>query len=304
MNSFVRRLKLPFHYGKLLLLILQCKLLLLAALAANRFRVKTILTLPHKPYPHEAFYKFCHRLGYTFTQDAHRHADLIIRWQDSIIQMECEILNKLARGQRVINYQLADFSKRHIAEVFQQVFGYSLQINPREYHGPIVRKSNSNGPHDGTIFRGPIAEDKPEFAYQKLVNNVVAGYLQDIRVPIFGDIIPYCFVKRIPIEHRFNNKKGTGVIREVNEVLAQEEIAAIKRFCRAVGLDYGELDVLRDSDEERLYIVDVNNTPYGPIDGNIQVPWYFTRISWNALGRMCEAFRVAFTTDRPGDPVD
>ena len=38
-------------------------------------------------------------------------------------------------------------------------------------------------------------------------------------------------------------------------------------FCRRMGLDYGELDMLRDREDGRLYIVDVNNTPFGPPHG-------------------------------------
>ena len=57
MTSFVRRLKLSFYYGKLLLLILQCKLLKLAAFIRSGCHSKTILTLPHKPHlsPRSAF---------------------------------------------------------------------------------------------------------------------------------------------------------------------------------------------------------------------------------------------------------
>lgn len=31
-----------------------------------------------------------------------------------------------------------------------------------------------------------------------------------------------------------------------------------------MGLDWGELDILRNKDDGRAYIVDVNNTPAGP----------------------------------------
>jgi hypothetical protein len=34
-----------------------------------------------------------------------------------------------------------------------------------------------------------------------------------------------------------------------------------------MGLDFGELDILRDNDDGRIYIVDVNNTPSGPRRG-------------------------------------
>ena len=35
-------------------------------------------------------------------------------------------------------------------------------------------------------------------------------------------------------------------------------------FCRAFDLDYGGLDIMRDKVDGRIYIVDVNYTPFGP----------------------------------------
>ena len=40
-------------------------------------------------------------------------------------------------------------------------------------------------------------------------------------------------------------------------------MAKILAVCREMGLDYGELDVLRDREDGRLYILDVNDTPSG-----------------------------------------
>ena len=34
-----------------------------------------------------------------------------------------------------------------------------------------------------------------------------------------------------------------------------------------MGIDYGELDILRDNNDGRIYIVDANNTPSGPPNG-------------------------------------
>jgi len=47
-------------------------------------------------------------------------------------------------------------------------------------------------------------------------------------------------------------------------VLSEEEADRVQRFCRGMGLDYGELDAVRDASSGRLYVVDVNNTPFGP----------------------------------------
>ncbi len=37
-------------------------------------------------------------------------------------------------------------------------------------------------------------------------------------------------------------------------------------FTQSIGLDFGELDVLRDIGDGRLYIVDAANTPHSPAD--------------------------------------
>ena len=58
-----------------------------------------------------------------------------------------------------------------------------------------------------------------------------------------------------------------------------------------LGLDYGEIDVLRDRNEGKIYIVDVNNNPAGPpepisaLDGNL------------AIVRLAEAFENTFASD-------
>ena len=44
----------------------------------------------------------------------------------------------------------------------------------------------------------------------------------------------------------------------------QAEMDAIARFATILGLDWGGLDVLRDAQEGRLYIVDANKTDMGP----------------------------------------
>ena len=54
------------------------------------------------------------------------------------------------------------------------------------------------------------------------------------------------------------------IIAEVDDLLAKEEIEKICLFANKMGLDYCEVDVLRDRDSGLIYIVDANNTPSGP----------------------------------------
>jgi len=53
-------------------------------------------------------------------------------------------------------------------------------------------------------------------------------------------------------------------------------------------LDYGELDVLRDNDNGKIYIVDVSNTPWGP-PNNIS-----NKEGKIALIKLADTFRKGF----------
>ncbi len=263
-----------------------------------------MVTRPDFPSPHSAFYKICHRLGYRITTDARRAGDLVVAWEDATIRRADPALEALAARQRVLNYRCVDIGKQRMAEVFEEVFGYGLAVNPAEYHGLMLRKANANAAHDGKVLSGPIADASSEFTYQKLVDNVVDGFLEDLRLPVSGEIFPYCMRKRVPLKDRFTLASGTGTIYPAGEVFTAEEIAKLSQFCQTVGLDYGEMDVLRDSKDGRIYIVDVNNTPYGPSSRWARKPgswkthlprgWYLDATSWRTLDRLAEGFEQAF----------
>jgi glutathione synthase/RimK-type ligase-like ATP-grasp enzyme len=75
---------------------------------------------------------------------------------------------------------------------------------------------------------------------------------------------------------------------EVSTVLSTSEVGLLIRLCREIGLDYGEVDVLRDVDDGKMYIIDINNTPFGP-------PNHLdSRSSSVALERLSEAFSASF----------
>jgi len=79
------------------------------------------------------------------------------------------------------------------------------------------------------------------------------------------------------------------------EVLAElgytpEEIEKLGAFARAMGLDWGGLDVLRDRRTGRLYVVDVNKTDMPPI----ALPW---ADKLRATSRLAAALRQLITTE-------
>src|SRR5205814_10355129 len=198
--------KFLLHRAKVWFGAALCKGLLLVAILRNR-RSRRILALPDKPVPQSALYKVAHRLGYRFVTDEKERADVIIAWEDCTIRRADARLDRLAATSRVINVRATDISKQRVAEVYERVFGYAMKVDPRSGSGPILRKSDQNARHDGTIVTAPV-EPEPGYVYQRLINNRVDGLYEDIRLPIFGSFIAYCLVKRYAPKHRFTLDEG------------------------------------------------------------------------------------------------
>jgi hypothetical protein len=65
--------------------------------------------------------------------------------------------------------------------------------------------------------------------------------------------------------------------------LSEQECQDIIMYCRRIGLEYGEIDILRSDEDGKIYIIDVNNTPWWPpnklsdVDRNIGL-----NMMWNA----------------------
>ena len=160
----------------------------------------------------------------------------------------------------VINGGCRDITKSRVAKTFEEVFGYPLRLDPTLHNGVMVRKSEENGDHSGSLVRGPCAEE-PGWVYQKAIDNRDGkGFVADLRCPtVFGKLAVVC-IKRREVERRFDNYNAGCDLAEPEDVFSADERAKIAEFCRAMGLDWGGLDILRDNRDGRIYIVDVNKT--------------------------------------------
>lgn len=169
-------------------------------------------------------------------------------------------------GRVVINGSCTDISKSYVNTCFVKTFGYSLEIDPLTHKGRGVRKSEFNYRHDGKIIEFPISKKEKDVVYNKLINSVVQDNLvEDIRVPIIGKKIPLVFLRYRPAHRRFSNHDSYVCVQETSDCFSLGEINKILDFCRELKLDFGELDVLRNKDENGLlYIVDANRTPASP----------------------------------------
>lgn len=241
--------------------------------AASALRVllgrgKTILFFPERPPVRFAAYEHCAFLGYTITKNPNHRFDIAFKRKNHTF-CDAAVLDQVpARRADIINAGSVDISKRRVGEVFADVFGYSLDVDPVRYHGRIVEKSNANGAHDGRILQGPVdpADIRPGHVYQKEINcsSGREGFMLDYRVPVHGGRIPLVYLKYRPFKARFKDFQDTD-FKAPAELFNSEELEKIIVMARKMGVDYGELDVLRDRDG-RIYVVDVNNTPMTHIE--------------------------------------
>jgi hypothetical protein len=201
-------------------------------------------------------------LGYTVTNNPHTKADVVVNFSDTTIQEKDPVLYELCAKYPVINARCQDISKERVEKVFEEVFGYAMSIDPSVHTGLCVKKSDTNGVHNGCVVTCPVEREEGN-VYEKLINNQCdTDRVTDIRVLVFGDTIPFIIARYRSIHDRFDHTQDIEIL-SVEARLSQNEVRDVLRFCNVFGLDYGELDVLRDRDDGRIYIVDVNNTPSG-----------------------------------------
>ena len=163
-----------------------------------------------------------------------------------------------------MNKHCDDVSKVKVEEVFRDIFGYGTLLDPKTHHGLCVMKSNENATHDGKIVECPVSvATRSDVIYQKMINNAVGNEVLDIRVPIIGEQIPFVYLKYRGLSSRFSNMNARVTISSVDSILSDHEVARVLKFAKMFGLDFGELDVLRDSDDGKIYIIDVNNILVG-----------------------------------------
>ncbi|MEM7728200.1 MAG: hypothetical protein AAF311_02885 [Pseudomonadota bacterium] len=163
---------------------------------------------------------------------------------------------------RLLNALATDVSKSHVGRIFEDVFGYPLTLDPTEHSGPMVQKSDVNGVHDGTIVTGPLAQPVPGCVYQHLAeSHVLDGVTEDLRCVCVGGAVVQVFRKEKATSDRFRAVYLETTLRDPRDCFSDAELSDIGRFCDAMGLDFGSIDVLRDHrGDGRIYIVDVNKT--------------------------------------------
>ena len=232
--------------------------------------------------------RICQRLGCRMLRIKRGTERPVMRWDDRTDGKIDPYLEKMALKTPVLNMGCHDISKQNVERVFRKVFGYGSFVDPLSHEGLLVEKSDDNGRHDGRFLQGPLAGAQKECVYQIPINTKQKdGFREEMRIPVFNGKIVLVMKKIKPDSDPFICSLR-GFIEEVDIGLKAEEQAQICRFCNEFDLDYGELDILRNNDDGRIYIIDVNNTPSAYFAG------FSRKEKHRALGLMAVAFDRAF----------
>lgn len=244
-----------------------CIPLRLAAIANMIFSRKTICFFPQCPSDNYIISKLCAMSGHRVVGDLQHPHDVIFKF-DAVTYSEPKMIWKgIPDVDRAINGRSFDVSKRHVESVFELVFGYSYCIDPLRHVGIAVEKNNGNGLHDAVIVTCPMrsGDVKSGFVYEKLLDNTFedGAYYLDYRVPVIDGCIPFVYEKFILASMRFKKAHSIKIV-ETDDVFSKDEQEKLLRMSGKMHLDIGEIDVLRDNENGQIYVVDVNNTPWGP----------------------------------------
>lgn len=223
----------------------------------------SIAFTPERARPWYLVWAVSRAAGAKLSKDPLR-ADVVMHFEDSTYSPN-QPPARLKPGAKLINFGCTDVSKSNVARASAEAFGYPLTIDPLSHVGQAVEKSEINAAHDGRIVQCPM-QPLPGRVYQRVIDNrgQDLDLVDDLRTCTVGGNPACVFIKRRPVAKRFLNTNTEVLLKAPDEVFSPEELGQIKAFTRAIGLDWGGVDVLRDRADGRLYIVDANKTDMGP----------------------------------------
>lgn len=257
----------------------------------NNFKNRTILFYPHFPSKRSTIHKITRYLGFNRTNNPKLNHELVVHYEMLTFRKERHFSGGKDKKMHIINHACDDISKEHVEKVFQHTFGYGTFIDPLTFQGEAVKKNNINAMHDGEIVHCPIVRLEKGYVYQKLIHNQIGNNLvEDLRITVIHHNPVICQIKRRPEAARFSRQTSLTYLIDPDQALHDDEKQKISLFCANLGLEFGSLDVLRDKNEGRIYIVDANNTPHGPDKLN-------NKENRLAVRTLAEAFKKEYLTE-------
>lgn len=168
--------------------------------------------------------------------------------------------NDIETNKRVINGKLVSTSKNYTDTMFEEVFGYPISVTK----GKCYRKSIKQATKDLIEYDLDTLPKEEGYVYQKRLNYEVAKdtFIKFRLFVINSEVrFVYCMKSKTMLESYWGitpDNIGNPFI-----FVNQKDIMLTNKFCKKIGLEWGELDAAYDRDNGLFYIFDVNNTPSG-----------------------------------------
>jgi hypothetical protein len=244
-------------------------------------------------YPHfqkSTTYYMLRKAGVEISNKLIGKYDVGIYWDPRMdINKQTPKLKQNGKKIKLINLFLVDTAKGFVAESFENHFGYGYKVDPSTFKGYCISKHNGNGTKSCFFLKCPIDVNDifKDHSYQQIIDYTDKNdpnTLYELRIPIVGGIIPCILFKTRNRGLRFTSKNRSIQIVNPLKYLTEQECHKIITYCRYIGLEMGEIDVLRSHEDGRIYIIDVNNTSWWPpnklgdVDRNIVL-----NLIWNAF---------------------
>ena len=202
----------------------------------------------------------------------HAPANLTVAWETGTWLNESDV-RRLPHD--ALNRQCIDISKTTVDREWARVAGYSISLDPLWTTGQLVVKPDENGRRAGRVVEGPLREREPGHVYQKLIDSREGDRIWSTRAALMCGRIVNAYVKWRPYPHWFRGHEVTVPVAP-DELFSADEQLLMLDFALAIGMDYGELDVLRDRESGLIYVVDANRTPVRPkgLDPGLDDAWF------------------------------
>jgi hypothetical protein len=244
-------------------------------------------------YPHfqkSTTYYMLRKAGVEISNKLIGKFDMGIYWDPRMdINKQTPKLKQNGKKIKLINLFLVDTAKEFVATSFDKHFGYGYHVDPTKFNGYCISKHNGNGTKSCFFLKCPInaTDIFKDHSYQQIIDYTDKrdpNTLYELRVPIVGGIIPCILFKTRNRGLRFTSKNRSIQIVSPLKYLTEQECHKIITYCRYIGLELGEIDILRSQEDGKIYIIDVNNTSWWPpnklgdVDRNIVL-----NLIWNAF---------------------
>jgi hypothetical protein len=215
---------------------------------------------PMRPEPNSSVAYVLRRLGARLSFEPSEAAALNVAW-DTGTWFSASAAQRLLPGS--LNGQCLDISKSKVDRIWSEVAGYSIAVDPLTTEREMVVKPDENGLRGGVVVKGPLAARAGGTVYQRLVDTRVGDRVLQIRPVILRGRIVLVYEKWRPYPKWFKGPELT-IPKTTADFFSDDEARLLLRFAERMGMDYGELDVVRDAADGRIYVVDANRTPVRP----------------------------------------